>query len=177
MTTTPTTTEVELRAARDRFISQWGVISTAWGINRTMAQIHALLLTSPEPLATDEIMAALQISRGNVNTNLRELVGWGLLRIVLRKGDRKEYFEAEKEVWKIFCIIVRERQRREIDPALAVLRECADRSAKLKGVEAEQFHGIMRDLGEFVGQAAGAMDRVARSERSKIMPVIFRMLK
>ncbi len=167
----------ELRAARDRFISQWGVISAAWGINRTMAQIHALLLTSPEPLPTDDIMAALQISRGNVNTNLRELVGWGLLRVVLRKGERKEFFEAEKEVWKIFCTIVRERQRREIDPALAVLHECAERSAKLKGVEAETFHATMRDLGVFVGQAAGAMDKVARSERSKIMPLIFKMLK
>lgn len=176
MTTTEQNT-TELRAARDRFISQWGVISTAWGINRTMAQIHALLLTSPVPVATDEIMESLQISRGNVNTNLRELVGWGLLRVVLRKGERKEYFEAEKEVWKIFCTIVRERQRREIDPALAVLRECTERSAKLKGAEAETFHRTMRDLGDFVSQAAGAMDRVSRSERSKIMPLIFRMLK
>jgi DNA-binding transcriptional regulator GbsR (MarR family) len=175
--TTADQTAAELRAARDRFISQWGVISTAWGINRTMAQIHALLLTSPAPLATDEIMAALQISRGNVNTNLRELVGWGLLRVVLRKGERREYFEAEKEVWKIFCTIVRERQRREIEPALAVLRECSERSAKLKGAEAEVFHRTMSDLGEFVSQAAGAMDRVSRSERSKIMPLIFRMLK
>ncbi len=174
---TTETHAAELRTARDRFISQWGVISTAWGINRTMAQIHALLLTAPTPLSTDEIMAALQISRGNVNTNLRELVGWGLLRIVLRKGERKEYFEAEKDVWKIFCIIARERQRREIEPALAVLRECAERTAKLKGGEAESFHRTMRDLGDFVTSAAGAMDKVSRSERSKIMPLIFKMLK
>lgn len=176
MTTTDQTSS-ELRAARDRFISQWGVISAAWGINRTMAQIHAFLLTAPAPQSTDEIMEALQISRGNANTNVRELVGWGLLRVVLRKGERKEYFEAEKEVWKIFCTIVRERQRREIDPALAVLRECSERSAKLKGPEAESFHKTMSDLNHFVSQAAGAMDKVSRSERSKIMPLIFRMLK
>ncbi|HTB64292.1 MAG TPA: transcriptional regulator [Opitutales bacterium] len=176
MSTTEQTT-AELRAARERFISQWGVISAAWGINRTMAQIHALLLTSPAPVATDEIMEALQISRGNVNTNLRELVGWGLIRIVLRKGERKEFFEAEKDVWRIFCTIARERQRREIDPALAVLRECAERTAKLKGTEAEEFHATMSKLGDFVGQASGAMDRVARSERSKIMPLIFKMLR
>ncbi len=176
MTTTDHTSP-ELRAARDRFISQWGVISAAWGINRTMAQIHALLLAHKEPMSTDEIMAALQISRGNANTNVRELVGWGLLRVVLRKGERKEYFEAEKEVWKIFCTIVRERQRREIDPALAVLRECSERSAKLKGAEAEAFHKTMSELNNFVAQAAGAMDKVARGERSKIMPLIFRMLK
>jgi len=177
MSTPDPTTVTELRAARDRFISQWGVISAAWGINRTMAQIHALLLTSPAPLATDEIMEALQISRGNVNTNLRELVGWGLLRVVLRKGERREYFEAEKEVWKIFCTIARERQRREIDPALAVLKECSERTAKLKGAEAEEFHTTMSNLRDFVGQASGVMDRVARSERSKIMPVLFKMLR
>jgi len=175
--TTPDHNATELRAARDRFISQWGVISAAWGINRTMAQIHALLLVSTTPLATDEIMEALQISRGNVNTNLRELVGWGLLRVVLQKGERREFFEAEKDVWKIFCTIARERQRREIDPALAVLRDCAERTAKLKGTEAEEFHETMSKLGDFVSQAAGAMDKVARSERSKIMPLIFRMLK
>jgi DNA-binding transcriptional regulator GbsR (MarR family) len=164
-------TTAEVRAARDRFISQWGVISAAWGINRTMAQIHSLLL------ATDEIMESLQISRGNVNTNLRELVGWGLLRIVLRKGERKEYFESEKDVWKIFCTIARERQRREIAPALAVLRECAERTAKLKGEEAEEFHATMRNLGDFVGQASGAMDRIARSERSRVMPFVLKMFK
>jgi len=175
--TTPEHTTAEVRAARDRFISQWGVISAAWGINRTMAQIHALLLTSPLPLATDEIMEALQISRGNVNTNLRELVGWGLLRVVLQKGERKEFFEAEKDVWRIFCTIARERQRREIDPALAVLRECAERTAKLKGQDAEEFHATMRNLGDFVAQVSGAMDRVARSERSKVMPFVLKMFK
>jgi len=176
MTTAEHTAE-ELRAARERFISQWGVISAAWGINRTMAQIHALLLAGTAPLSTDDIMAALQISRGNVNTNVRELVGWGLIRVVLRKGERKEYFEAEKDVWRIFCTIARERQRREIDPALAVLRECAERTSKLKGAEAEDFHAVMSNLGDFVGQASAAMDRIARSERSKFMPLILKMLR
>src|SRR3954453_12164213 len=103
-----------LRAARDEFVSQWGAIGSAWGINRTMAQIHALLITTPNPLSTDEIMEDLKISRGNAHGNLRDLVSWGLVRSVVRKGERKEYFEAEKDVWKMFCTVMRERRRREL---------------------------------------------------------------
>jgi len=178
MTPAPeTATAAELRAARDRFIAQWGAMGTAWGINRTMAQIHALLLTATVPLTTDDIMESLIISRGNANTNQRDLIGWGLIRVVLRKGDRKEYFEAEKDVWKIFCTIARERQRREIDPALAVVRECAAQTAKLKGPEAEAFHGMMRSLSEFIGLSAGAMDKISRSERSKIAPYLLKLMR
>jgi DNA-binding transcriptional regulator GbsR (MarR family) len=170
-------TEAELRAVRDRFINQWGVMGAAWGVNRTMAQIHALLMVAPEPLSTDAVMEALLISRGNANTNLRELVGWGLLRVVLRKGDRKEYFEAEKDPWKIFCIVARERQRREIEPAVVMLRECAERTATLKGTDAEAFHGMIQSLAEFVGLAAATMEKVARRERSKIVPLILKALR
>ncbi len=177
MSTPTTEAAAELRVARDRFLAEWGAMGAAWGINRTMAQIHALLLTAPAPLTTDEVMAALEISRGNANTNLRDLAGWGLLRVVLRKGERKEYFEAEKDVWKIFCTVVHERQRREVDPVLTVLRECADRSAKLRGAEAEAFHGMMRDLRDFVGQAATAMEKISRSERSKIVPFVLKALR
>src|SRR6266853_3826119 len=106
-----------LREARDEFVSQWGVIGSAWGINRTMAQIHALLITSLSALSTDDIMEDLKISRGNAHSNLRDLVSWGLVRSVVRKGERKEFFEAEKDVWKMFCIIIRERRRREMRPA------------------------------------------------------------
>lgn len=92
------------------FITQWGAMGSWWGINRTMAQIHALLLITDRALSTDEIMDDLKISRGNPNMNLRDLAGWGLIRSVIRKGERKEYFEAEKDVWKMFCTIVRERK-------------------------------------------------------------------
>src|SRR2546430_14003954 len=108
-----------LREARDEFVSQWGVIGSAWGVNRTMAQIHALLITAPSALSTDEVMAELKISRGNAHRNLRDLVSWGLVRSVVRKGERKEFFEAEKNVWKMFCIIIRERRRRELPAAQA----------------------------------------------------------
>lgn len=166
-----------LAAARLEFVSQWGVLGSAWGISRTMAMLHALLLTSPEPLSTDEAMEALAISRGNANTNLRELASWGLVRRVLRPGERRDYFEAEKDVWKIFCTVVRERKRREVDPTLAVLRECAARTAALRGAEAHAFTQLMQALVELVELAAGVMDRVAASERSKIVPAVLKLFK
>ena len=92
----------KLSEVREEFVAQWGVMGTQWGINRTMAQIHALLMTGADPMSTDEVMEMLSISRGNAHSNLKELVNWGLLRIVTRKGDRKEYFEAEKDVWEMF---------------------------------------------------------------------------
>ena len=166
-----------LQNARDEFVTQWGAMGTAWGINRTMAQIHALLLTSPRSLSTDEIMAELRISRGNANTNLRDLVGWGLIRSVIRKGERKEYFEAEKEVWRIFCTIARERKRREVSPAMDVLRRCADETKDLAHPEAAHFHHQMRELLEFMQMGERMLDRIARADQSRILRLAARFLK
>lgn len=162
----------DLRAARDEFISQWGAMGSAWGINRTMAQIHALLMVSADPLTTDDIMAELQISRGNANTNLRELVGWGLLRTLVIRGERKEYFEAEKDVWRIFCTVTRQRKRREIEPILDMLDRLSDESKRMKGRDAKEFHGVMKGLQEFVTLADTVMERVARSEEGKVIPYV-----
>ena len=120
-----------------------------------------LLRTAPEPLSTDDVMTELQVSRGNAHTNLKELVAWGLVRIVVRKGDRREYFEAEKDVWKIFTTVARERKRREIDPALAVLRHCAEESRDIDTPEGRAFNEQMRQLEEFVEFASTMSDRIA----------------
>ena len=165
----------QLARAREEFVSQWGTIGGAWGINRTMAQIHALLMTSLRPLSTDEIMADLRISRGNANTNLRDLAGWGLIRTVLRKGERKEFFEAEKDVWKMFCIIARERKRREITPAMEVLRRCGEQTRGLKTKEAREFHAQMNALFEFLRLGERVMETVAASEQSRIMKIAAKM--
>jgi DNA-binding transcriptional regulator GbsR (MarR family) len=126
-----------------------------------MAQIHALLMTAPVPLTTDQVMEDLQISRGNAHTNLKELVAWGLLRIVVKKGERKEFFEAEKDVWKIFTTVARERKRREIEPALGVLNRCAEDTSAMESEEGKAFHEQMRQLEEFVGFASKVADRVS----------------
>ncbi len=165
-----------LTRARDEFVAQWGTMGSAWGINRTMAQIHALLMTSDRALTTDEVMANLEISRGNAHQNLRELVGWGLVRSVIRKGERKEYFESEKDVWRMFCIIARERKRREIEPALKALRACEEQTRSLRGDKAAVFNKQIRALSEFVGQADAILDRISRSETSSIMPLFLKML-
>src|ERR1700756_2996507 len=153
-----------LSEARDQFVSQWGVIGSAWGVNRTMAQIHALLITAPAALSTDDIMQDLKISRGNAHSNLRDLVSWGLVRSVVRKGERKEFFEAEKDVWRMFCTILRERRRRELRPALAVLKDCAERTKEIKGAEANAFRKQIRSLSDFLDVADNVITKISRSE-------------
>lgn len=165
-----------LANARDEFVAQWGGMGSSWGINRTMAQIHALLLTSTKPLSTDEIMAELHISRGNANTNLRDLVGWGLIRSVIRKGERKEYFEAEKDVWRIFCTIARERKRREVTPAMEVLRKCADDTKSLPSAEAREFHQRMTELLQFMQMGEKILERISASEQNKILKFASRFI-
>lgn len=167
----------ELQRTRDEFVNEWGALGTAWGINRTMAQIHALLMVSPEPLTTDRVMEELQISRGNAHTNLKALEDWGLVRGLVRKGERKELFEAEKDVWKIICIVTRERQRREIEPALALLKKCTENTRKLKGEEAATFHKQVSELSEYTELASTVMKKVAGSEKKRIFPLIMRFLR
>ncbi len=121
--------------ALERFILFWGEMASTWGINRTMAQIHALLYASEEPLDTDAIMERLQISRGNANMNLHSLVNWNLVRKVHQPGSRKDYYLAEKDVWHITAQIIRERERREIGPVMQQLQDCRDTLAGEKAAE------------------------------------------
>lgn len=111
-------------AARDKFVQLWGNMASSWGINKTMSQIHALLYAESEALHTDEIMSILDISRGNANMNLRRLLDWELIHKVQFEGDRKDYFSAETDVWKIVNTIIRERQQREIAPIRNRIEEC-----------------------------------------------------
>lgn len=162
---------------RDDFVRSWGALGTSWGINRTMAMIHALLLISPEALCTDDVMEVLQISRGNAHSNLRELVNWGLVHPEVIPGQRKDYFAAEKDVWKIFCIVTRERKRRETEPALRVLNDCAQRSQDFASPEGQELHRQLQQLAEFVEMTNGIMERIARSERNQILPRLLPLLK
>src|SRR5438270_8528562 len=113
-----------------KFILHWGEMSTRWGINRTVAQIHALLYISPKPLNAEEIADTLSVARSNVSTSLRELQGWGIVKVVHVLGDRRDHFESMKDVWEMFRIVLDERKRRETDPTLALLRECVAESKK-----------------------------------------------
>ncbi len=118
-----------LAEAQDRFIATWGQMGSVWGISRTMAEVHALLYIGSAALNTDDVMERLQISRGNASMSLRALVEWGLVSREHKRGDRKEYFRAEADVWTMFRTIVRERMKREVEPVLASLYEIRDMTA------------------------------------------------
>src|SRR5215813_11492699 len=107
---------MKLAEAKAQFIQTWGSLGAQWGINRTMAQIHALLMIMPDPLSAEDIMTELNISRGNTNMNVRELINWGLVERVILPGERKEFFSAEKDIWKVMKQIVKERKKRELEP-------------------------------------------------------------
>ncbi|MCX5659964.1 MAG: MarR family transcriptional regulator [Planctomycetota bacterium] len=113
-----------LSPAVEKFVLHWGEMGASWGINRTVAQIHALLYVSPRPLNAEEIAQTLRVARSNVSTSLRELQGWGIIRPVHVLGDRRDHFESMRDVWEMFQIVLTERKRREIDPTIALLREC-----------------------------------------------------
>lgn len=116
--------ERKLQQARDQFVIQWGRMSSSWGINRTMAQIHALLLSSDRAFTVEEIIDSLHISRGNASMNLRDLVDWGIVQRTRRPGDRRDVYQSSGDLYTVFARVVRERKRREIDPTIAAIREC-----------------------------------------------------
>src|SRR5262249_15138765 len=113
-----------LAPVQEKFILHWGEMGTRWGINRTVAQIHALLYLSPQPLHAEETARLLSVARSNVSSSLRELQSWGIVRVTHVLGDRRDHFESLKDVWQMFQIIVEERKRREVDPTIAMLKEC-----------------------------------------------------
>lgn len=139
----------ELNEIKEKFILHWGEQGSLWGINRTMAQVHALLFVSPEPLCANQIMEELQISRGNVSMALRELMAWGLVSRVHIKGERREFYTTEKDVWIMFRIIARERKKREVDPTIEILRESVNRLNQMPDAEGKYEREQIKALLDF----------------------------
>ncbi|MCB9915301.1 MAG: transcriptional regulator [Planctomycetes bacterium] len=166
-----------LEAAREEFLAQWGALGSAWGVNRTMSRIHALLMVSREPLTTDDVMAELDVSRGNAHKNLKELVSWGLVRPAVRKGERKDYYEAEKDAWKVVRLIARQRRSKEVEPAVAVLADCLERTKGLRDAESVAFRKQLGELHEFATLADSALEKLGREELGKVLPWLLRFLK
>jgi DNA-binding transcriptional regulator GbsR (MarR family) len=138
----------KLSSVQQKFILHWGEMGTRWGINRTVAQIHALLYISPKPLNAEAIAETLSVARSNVSTSLKELQGWGIVKLVHVLGDKRDHFESMKEVWEMFRVVLDERKRREIDPTLALLRGCIAEAEKDKETD-EYTEQRLRDLHEF----------------------------
>ncbi len=128
---------MKLTPIMQKYILHWGEMGTRWGVNRTVAQIHALLYLSPQPLHAEEIAETLGVARSNVSTSLRELQGWGLVKIVHVMGDRRDHFGSMKDLWDMFLVIIEQRKQREIDPTLTMLRACVLESEDDKETPAE----------------------------------------
>ena len=158
---------MELAPVTKKFILHWGEMGTRWGLNRTVSQVHALLFISPRPLHAEEIAQTLSVARSNVSTSLRELQGWGIVRIVHVMGDRRDHFESMKDVWEMFQVVIDGRKRREIDPTLAALRECV---AELQGAGPAQAEARQRlqEMLEFFETMTGCYEEFRRLPASSL---------
>ena len=166
---------MQLSEAKEKYIQTWGTLATNWGINRTMAQVHALLLAEGKPLSTDEVMEMLEISRGNANMNLRNLMDWGLVRKELMKGDRKEYFFAERDMWYLFKQLVKERKKREIEPVLSSISELKNVDENTE--EAKRFIDLMVEMENVTGKVFNIMDLAIKSDDHWLVGKITNLLK
>ena len=163
--------------AREQFISSWGAFGTHWGINRTMAQIHALLLVSPDPLSAEDIMDQLNISRGNANMNIRELINWGLVQRTLITGERREFFTAEKDIWKVVRQIVKERKKRELEPMLMLMDQLSNVDGDKKDKQVRAFLDTVNGIKKLGVQADKTLDVMVRAEENWFVNSLVKFLK
>jgi DNA-binding transcriptional regulator GbsR (MarR family) len=162
---------MKLTQATEHYILHWGEMGTRWGVNRSVAQVHALLYLSPKPIPADEIVETLSIARSNVSTSLKELQGWGLVQLTHILGDRRDHFESKKDLWDLLMIIVEERKRREIDPTLTMLRECVAEAREDKEIDPEIRKRIQTTL-EFVESMTSWYDQVKRIPKPTLVALV-----
>ena len=168
---------MKLTEAKHQFISSWGAFGTHWGINRTMAQIHALLLISPDPLTQEDVMKELNISRGNTNMNIRELINWGLIERILLTGERKEYFSAEKDIWKVVKKIVKERKKRELEPMLNLLDQLEEVDGDKRDKNVKSFVDIISKIKKLGKQADKTLDVMVKAEETRFLGTLLKLIK
>jgi DNA-binding transcriptional regulator GbsR (MarR family) len=165
---------MELEEGKKKFIEEWGKLGTSWGVSRTMAQVHALLLVSDKPLCTNSIMDELKISRGNAHQNLKSLNEWGLVHKELRYGDRKEYFYAEKDLWKTLKLIIIERKKRELEPMIGVLNHLQEVNGDCP--ESIEFCNMVKELNHFANKTNNALDTLIKTDSNGLLTRMFTMI-
>jgi len=170
---------IELTPVQKKFILHWGEMGTRWGINRTVAQIHALLYLSPEPLNADDITGTLSVARSNVSTSLKELNSWGLVKTVQMLGNRKDHFETLDDPWEMFRIVANERKRREMDPTIELLDECLaeQKGARKADPVTEKRLADMKDFFDSVNSCYGRMNQLPTSALRKLSRMGDRLLQ
>ncbi|QEC42220.1 GbsR/MarR family transcriptional regulator [Pseudobacter ginsenosidimutans] len=168
---------MKLADARNEFINKWGAFGSHWGINRTMAQVHALLLISADPLSQDDIMEQLNVSRGNANMNIRELIDWGLVERIIISGERREFFVAEKDIWKVATQILRERKKREFDPMMKVVESLENIEGDKKDKNHKQFTETIGSIKSFGRQADRMMDVMVKADENWFIGSLMKFFK
>lgn len=162
---------MKLTPVMQKYVLHWGEMGTRWGVNRTVAQIHALLFLSPNPLNAEEIADTLGVARSNVSTSLKELQSWGLVKISHVLGDRRDHFESQKDLWDIFLVIIEERKKREIDPTLTMLRECVLDSEKDSKTPDDVKNRIHNTL-EFMELLTGWYDQMKKLPQPTLVKIM-----
>lgn len=167
---------MEFKDAKNKFVQTWGALGTQWGINKTMAQIHALLMVSNEAISMEDVMEELQISRGNASMNLRALMDWGIVYKEYKAGERREFFTAEKNLDELAVKIARERSKREIKPALKILKEV---STLVPTASAEEIHFVEQTakLYDFVLKADNILDKMTEYKDNWLGRLIIKIMK
>ncbi len=166
---------MEIQEGKQKFIQSWGTLGSSWGINRTMAQIHALLLISPEALSAEDIKRELNISMGNTNMNIRALISWGLVHKELKPGHRKEFFVAEKDMWEVVRQIIIQRKKKELEPVIKVLDDITAVHGKTD--EEKEFQKVVRDIQMFAHKADSTLDSLVRSDHNWFVGTFLKMIK
>jgi len=167
---------MEFKEAKNKFVQTWGALGSQWGINKTMAQIHALLMVSNEAVSMEDIMEELQISRGNASMNLRALMDWGIVYKEFKAGERREFFTAEKDLDELAVKISRERSKREIKPALKVLKEVSSINASASAEE-KHFVDQTTKLYDFVLKADNVLDKITEYKDNWLAQLLVKFMK
>ena len=162
---------MKLTSTMHRCVLHWGEMANRWGISRSVAQIHALLFLSPAPLTADDIAETLNVARSNVSVSLKELQGWDLVSVTHVLGDRRDYFQARKDIWEVLTTIVDGRKRREIDPTILVLREFAAESSRDTETPAEVKERLGSML-EFLEEMTGWYDQIRDMPRPTLLKLM-----
>lgn len=166
---------MNIQEGKQKFIEAWGAMAGEWGINRTMAQVHALLLVAPDPLTADDVIRELNISQGNANMNLRALVDWGLVHKKLKTGERKDYYCAEKDLWIVMRQIIVHRKKKELEPMLKVLDDVSCVEAQCP--ESESFCRVIKDMRSLSQKADQALTVLATADSTWFSSVFFRLIR
>lgn len=168
---------MEFKTAKDKFVQAWGTLGNKWGVNRTMSQIHALLLISHKPLSAEDVMGELSISRGNANMNLRALIDWSLVYREIIPGERRDFFVAEKDMYKVAMRILKERRKRELEPVVALLDEFQSVKGDTKDEDVAEFKKMVGNLSDFTQNADKAVEKLVKAEEKWFFGTLLRLFK